>query len=198
MSDLKLTKTEKQRIIESRDNLKEVKAKSKAFNKIKAENEDSVYHNRVTALKVDEEKMSKMYDLHQSASKDLNRNFGETFDRINKLYGITLDRIENEAHVLKKTTRKWKNGGYVGKRSVVRYAITFGLDLLVVETLLNSGGYRFDYSKPEEYAWAYLIMYYGGASLEECDRVLERVFGFKHSKRDDLKVFLTPVPRTKK
>lgn len=198
MKDLKLTKSEQDAVLASRERLKSANTKSGDFNKTKTTNEDEVRQSRSTALKVDEKTMLKMFDLHQTVSSDLNKHFYETFERINKLYNISQKQITSRASISKTTITGWKHGKPVGKRSIIRYAVTFSLDLLVVETLLASGGYKFDYSDKKEYAWAYLIMYYAGASLGECDRVLQEVFGFEDNEYNRNQVFLTPVPRNKK
>jgi len=62
------------------------------------------------------------------------------------------------------------------------YAIRCKIDLLMLITLLRSGGYAFNFANEVEYAWAYLVMHYSGCSLEECNDVLKNVFGITDEK----------------
>ena len=147
----------------------------------------SYYNNlgKDNDLVVEAGQIKKMFEINRDLSKKVHTTFGQTLKKILNEAGITQTYAATEVGVAETTISSWINGGVPAKENIVKLAIRCKIDLLTTMTLLRSGGFTFNLTEDREYAWAYLIMYYGGRNLEECNEVL-RGFGFT----DDDGVFL--------
>lgn len=121
--------------------------------------------------------MKELFDTNRTISKEFNKQFAKTFNKINEIAGLSQMTIARRTGLDKNTISGWSTGATPSKKNIVKYAIRCKIDLLMIATLLRSGGYAFNLADEKEYAWAYLIMHYSGKDLAECDEVLKNVFG---------------------
>ena len=121
-------------------------------------------------------KMQELFEANRDISKEFNKQFAKTFRKINEIAGLSQTEIAKRTGLDKNTIGGWGLGATPSKKNIVKYAIRCKIDLLMIEILLRSGGYAFNFANEKEYAWAYLIMHYSGKTLEECDEVLKTIF----------------------
>ena len=152
---------------------------------------------------IDIAKMQRTFAKNREISETFNKKFGETFSYIHEQViaerlkeNPEKGRIKTEIDIAvdasigdRSSFKNWKAGKVPKKSSVVKYAIATKMDLLTTITLLRSGGFQFNLAEEKEYAWAYLIMYCSGLSIEACNEVLEKL-GYDRNKKKDKAVFL--------
>ena len=140
----------------------------------------SLYYNNLgkdNELQIAPAQIKKMFEINNKLSKQVHYTFVKTLKKILKNAGISQTWAATEIGVQPSTISDWVGGAAPAKENIVKLAIRCKIDLLTTVTLLRSGGYAFNLAESKEYAWAYLIMYCGGKSLDECNKILSQ-FGF--------------------